>query len=110
MHKNNRKKYLYLFGFFLIIIILLRIFLEHELWRMVLMFLFPICLCFLLWAHKDYSVKKRIIIAISASFMSVIFWYGYSSVKLLAIIPFLSGLTALLISYYIDRRYGDEIK
>jgi hypothetical protein len=63
-----------------------------------------------LWAQKDYSIKTRIIIAMSASIMAVIFWYDYSSIQVLAIAPFLSGLIALLISNYIEYRPQGKIK
>ena len=98
------KTYFYLFGFLFLIILLTRILYDYDTWRILLLFLFPISLCFLLWGQKKYSVKNRVYSTIGVCIVSILFWYDFSFLSWTLFIPFLSGGVALLTSYFVSER------
>lgn len=100
----KQKTYLYLFGLLFLIIILTRILFEYGTWRTLLLFLFPISLCFLLWSQKEYSARNRLYSTIGVCIVSILFWYDFSFLNWTLFIPFLSGAIALISSHFISKR------
>lgn len=104
MNTKNYKTYLFFFTFLLIILTASRFLLDQGVWRILLLFLFPITLCFLIWALTKSSFRKRVYISIGVSVICIIFWYDFSLLNAYIVAPFLSGVIALVSSYYIERK------
>ncbi len=102
MNKEKHKAYLYLFALLLIVVIAGRFLFDQMVWRILLLFLFPITLCYLIWALKEYSFRNRLYISIGVSIICILFWYDFSSLNLFIVAPFLSSALALLSGYYIE--------
>lgn len=104
MNNVKHKAYLYLFVFLLMIIIVTRFLFEQTMWRIWLLFLFPITLCYLIWSLKESSLRSKLYNSISVSIVCILFWYDFSSLNLFITAPFLSSALAVLSGYYIERK------
>lgn len=102
--KKKNELYLCLFVFLLILIIVSRFLFDQGVWRRLLLFLFPITLCLLVWGLKEYSFRNRLYTTIGISTLGMLFWYDFSSLNIFIATPFLSGAIALLLGYFIERR------
>lgn len=95
--------YLSLFITFFSILIATRFCLDKEVWHQLLLFMFPITTCFLVWALKKYPFWYKSFIALCLAGISLLSWYDFSSVNLYITVPFLSGGVALLFSFYLEK-------
>lgn len=104
MNKKIHKAYLYLFAYSLIVVVATRFLFDQAVWRILLLFMFPITLCYLIWALKEYSFRNRLYISMGISIICILFWYDFSSLNIFIVAPFLSSALALLSGYYIERK------
>jgi predicted membrane protein len=106
----RKKNNIYLYPFILLVLVILitRFVLEKSIWDSLLLMFWPISLCFLIWSLSVYTFYNKLFTSFCAVVSCVFFWYDLSSIDVFIILPFSSGIIAMVYAVYCDKKYTNK--
>ncbi len=103
MKDKKLSLYLFLFVLLTIVVIISRFYFNTDELHKLLLFTWPISVCFLIWMTQSYTFKKRTILSLLMSVLGLLLWYNPLFSGIYIALPFLSGALAILSSHFVEK-------